>query len=259
MGDGIAMVDLGQVLTSGARAYGCSHMRDWLALFTRLQVARGRIKRSLDIVQAYGWSDKSGGTHGQGTALDLVQTDAGIVADAREAGARGTWCRGVRWGQYSMGDHIHLALDCPCIAGSDYQIAAADAGYNGLGLEGKGGRDYHPAPKVRRDWRAGIDWMREQIAQMEDIMATLDELRAVVRQEIMDAQIKREGPGASGTTTLRTTLAYLDGNLGRVLSGQAPAVLASALGGALASAGVVVADLDALAADVAKRLTVTAG
>lgn len=259
MGDGIALTDLGQTLTSGERAYGCPHMAQWWPVFTRLQILRGRIKACLDIVQAYGWSDKSGGTHGQGTAVDVTQTDAGIVADAREAGARGTWCRGKRWGQASMGDHIHLALDCPCASGSDYQIGAADDGYNGLGYLGRGGRDYHPAPKVRRDWRAGIDWMREQIAQMEDIMATLDELRAVVRQEIMDAQIKREGPGASGTTTLRTTLAYLDGNLGRVLSGQAPAVLASALGGALASAGVVVADLDALAADVAKRLTVTAG
>ena len=129
MGDGIALTDLGQTLTSGERAYGCPHMAQWWPVFTRLQILRGRIKACLDIVQAYGWSDKSGGTHGQGTAVDVTQTDAGIVADAREAGARGTWCRGKRWGQASMGDHIHLALDCPCASGSDYQIGAADDGY----------------------------------------------------------------------------------------------------------------------------------
>ena len=160
MGDGIALTDLGQTLTSGERAYGCPHMAQWWPVFPRLQILRGRIKACLDIVQAYGWSDKSGGTHGQGTAVDVTQTDAGIVADAREAGARGTWCRGKRWGQASMGDHIHLALDCPCASGSDYQIGAADDGYNGLGYLGRGGRDYHPAPKVRRDWKAGIAWMQ---------------------------------------------------------------------------------------------------
>ena len=166
MGDGIALTDLGQTLTSGERAYGCPHMAQWWPVFTRLQILRGRIKACLDIVQAYGWSDKSGGTHGQGTAVDTAQTDAGIVADAREAGARGTWCRGKRWGQASMGDHIHLALDCPCASGSDYQIGAADDGYNGLGYLGRGGRDYHPAPKVRRDWKAGIAWMQAEIARL---------------------------------------------------------------------------------------------
>lgn len=166
MGDGIALTDLGQTLTSGERAYGCPHMAQWWPVFTRLQILRGRIKACLDIVQAYGWSDKSGGTHGQGTAVDVTQTDAGIVADAREAGARGTWCRGKRWGQASMGDHIHLALDCPCASGSDYQIGAADDGYNGLGYLGRGCRDYHPAPKVRRDWKAGIAWMQAEIARL---------------------------------------------------------------------------------------------
>ncbi|MBK6556171.1 MAG: hypothetical protein IPG16_02795 [Comamonadaceae bacterium] len=166
MGAGIALTDLGQTLTSGERAYGCPHMAQWWPVFTRLQILRGRIKACLDIVQAYGWSDKSGGTHGQGTAVDVTQTDAGIVADAREAGARGTWCRGKRWGQASMGDHIHLALDCPCASGSDYQIGAADDGYNGLGYLGRGGRDYHPAPKVRRDWKAGIAWMQAEIARL---------------------------------------------------------------------------------------------
>lgn len=48
--------------------------------------------------------------------------------------------------------------------------------------------------------------------QEDDIMATLDELRALIRAEIMDAPVTREG-GIEGETTLRTTLAYLDANL----------------------------------------------
>ena len=166
MGDGIELVPLGQKLANGKPAYGCQHLAQWWTLFTRLQSLRGRIKTCMDIVQAYGFSSKSGGTHAQGTAVDITQMDAGIVADAREAGARGTWCRGKRWGQASMGDHIHLALDCPCASGSDYQLAAADDGYNGLGYLGRGGRDYHPAPKVRRDWLAGIAWMQAEIARL---------------------------------------------------------------------------------------------
>ena len=166
MGDGIELVPLGQKLANGKPAYGCQHLAQWWTLFTRLQSLRGRIKTCMDIVQAYGFSSKSGGTHAQGTAVDITQMDAGIVADAREAGARATWLRGEDYGQSTMADHTHLALDCPCIAGSDYQLAAADAGFNGLGLNGRGGRDYHPAPKVRRDWKAGIAWMQAEIARL---------------------------------------------------------------------------------------------
>lgn len=160
----MGMVSLGQDLVSGRPAMGCPHMQEWLPLFTQLQISRGRIKRSLDIFQALGNAPASGATHLQGTALDIKQLDAGLIADAREAGARGTWPRGPKWGQKNMPIHTHLSLDCPCTSGSDYQIIAADAGYNGLGYRGEGGRDYMPAPRVRRDWAAGMEWMRGQLA-----------------------------------------------------------------------------------------------
>lgn len=160
----MGMVSLGQDLVSGRPAMGCPHMQEWLPLFTQLQISRGRIKRSLDIFQALGNAPASGATHLQGTALDIKQLDAGLIADAREAGARGTWPRGPQWGQKNMPIHTHLSLDCPCTSGSDYQIIAADAGYNGLGYRGEGGRDYMPAPRVRRDWAAGMEWMRGQLA-----------------------------------------------------------------------------------------------
>ncbi len=69
--------------------------------------------------------------------------------------------------------------------------------------------------------------------QEDDIMATLDELRAVIRAEIMDAPVTREG-GIEGQTTLRTTLAYLDSNLatakdtGRITAAVTAAVAAIA-------------------------------
>ena len=97
-----------------------------MLLFTRLQIARRRIKTCLDIVQAFGDSPNSGGTHLQGTALDIPQLAAGLIADAREAGARGTWPRGPKWGQKNMPIHSHRSLDCPFTSVSDYQVIAAD-------------------------------------------------------------------------------------------------------------------------------------
>lgn len=91
----------------------------------------------------------------------------------------------------------------------------------------------------------------------EDIMATLDELRAVLRQEIMDAPVTREGGGLEGATSLRTTLAWLDGNLSRIGAGPGHEALSAALGEALRAQGVVIASVDLLAADVAARLNVT--
>ena len=86
MGDGIALTDLGQTTHLGRARRTAA--RTWRSggRYSPLQILRGRIKACLDIVQAYGWSDKSGGTHGQGTAVDTAQTSAGIVADARG------WC-----------------------------------------------------------------------------------------------------------------------------------------------------------------------
>ncbi len=57
-----------------------------------------------------------------------------------------------------------------------------------------------------------ITYLLAPTTSKEDIMATLDELRAVIRAEIMDAPVTRAG-GLEGETSLRTTLAWLDSNL----------------------------------------------
>ncbi len=166
MGDALTLVRIGTE-TDGDPAMVCPHLAQWWPVWLDRLAVEGIPAPA--IVQARGSYAGSGGTHEQGTCLDLriVQwTDAQIVRAvvlAREAGARGTWARGPAWGQPEMSPHVHLGLDCPCWSGADYQTTAVDAGYDGLGTGGRGGRDYHPTPKVRRDWRVGIEHMTREI------------------------------------------------------------------------------------------------
>ena len=148
----------------GDPALACPHMAQWWPVFTAL--VKQRFGVSLEILQAAGSYSKSGATHVEGTSVDWRTwrfTPAvvnGIVALAREMGARATWYRTKAQG---FDPHVHMALDCPCRSGADYQTAAVDAGYNGLGKNGRGGKDTHPAPSTRRDYKAGIAWATKQL------------------------------------------------------------------------------------------------
>ena len=148
----------------GDSALACPHMAQWWPVFTAL--VKDRFGVSLEILQAAGSYSKSGATHVEGTSVDWRTwrfTPAvvnGIVALAREMGARATWYRTKAQG---FDPHVHMALDCPCRSGADYQTAAVDAGYNGLGARGRGGKDTHPAPSMRRDYKAGIAWATKQL------------------------------------------------------------------------------------------------
>ena len=148
----------------GDPALACPHMAQWWPVFTRL--VKDRFGVSLEILQAAGSYSKSGATHVEGTSIDwrtwrfTLAVVNGIVALAREMGARATWYRTKAQG---FDPHVHMALDCPCRSGADYQTAAVDAGYNGLGARGRGGKDTHPAPSTRRDYKAGIAWATKQL------------------------------------------------------------------------------------------------
>ena len=148
----------------GDPALACPHMAQWWPVFTAL--VKQRFGVSLEILQAAGSYSRSGATHVEGTSVDWRTwrfTPAvvnGIVALAREMGARATWYRTKAQG---FDPHVHMALDCPCRSGADYQTAAVDAGYNGLGARGRGGKDTHPAPSTRRDYKAGIAWATKQL------------------------------------------------------------------------------------------------
>ena len=166
----MTIVDLtGFKLVNGQQARGCPHMKEWLPVANRYLIYRGFIRQHVDILQAYGSAELSGNTHLQGTCLDLVQTDIGIVAALREGGAPATWVRGPEARKYkassraikNFGNHIHMALDCPCWSNADYQIDEVKSGYDGLAGDGK---DYHAKPSKWRDYKEGIAWMEAQMA-----------------------------------------------------------------------------------------------
>lgn len=164
----------------GDPALACPHMAQWWPVFTRL--VKDRFGVSLEILQAAGSYSKSGATHVEGTSIDwrtwrfAPAVVNGIVALAREMGARATWYRTKAQG---FDPHVHMALDCPCRSGADYQTAAVDAGYNGLGKNGRGGEDTHPQPSTRRDYKAGIAWANQQL-NGGLTMAQIDELKAAI-------------------------------------------------------------------------------
>ena len=177
----------------GDPALACPHMAQWWPVFTRL--VKDRFGVSLEILQAAGSYSKSGATHVEGTSIDWRTwrfTPAvvnGIVALAREMGARATWYRTKAQG---FDPHVHMALDCPCRSGADYQTAAVDAGYNGLGARGRGGKDTHPAPSTRRDYKAGIAWATKQLGSASSKpkpttnpnQSEEDELRALSKETL---------------------------------------------------------------------------
>lgn len=152
------LVRLDTDLVGGGPAYGCPHMAIWWSLFR--QVAADHGYTGLGIVQAFGDSPSSGGTHLQGTALDLDVASAGLALLARECGAV-AWPRGAAFGQPYWPDHLHLVIDCDhnTEAAARYQINAAHAGYDGLGAGGMAGADYIAAPSVWRTADEGIAYM----------------------------------------------------------------------------------------------------
>ncbi len=129
-------------------------------------------------------------------------------------GARATWYRTKAQG---FDPHVHMALDCPCRSGADYQTAAVDAGYNGLGARGRGGKDTHPAPSTRRDYKAGIAWAAKQLgsasskpkpttnptqSEEDELMALSKETLDQIAKAVWSLQVT-----AGGKTEVATALA----------------------------------------------------
>lgn len=137
----------------------CSCLVKWLPAFEAELKRRGVIKSSIDVAQLIGGAPQSGGTHSTGGAFDIWQHDATTIRVAREMGAA-TWARTRAQG---FDPHAHGVLNgCPHNRPARYQIAALAAGYNGLGLGGRGGRDDGPAPRSLRSWEDGIKWAKAQ-------------------------------------------------------------------------------------------------
>jgi len=141
----------------------CECLAAWLPVLERLALARGYIKFNLDIIQLTGGNPLSADTHSKGGAFDLWQFDKRIVALAREMGAPATWMR-----PWTNNNHTHGVLSgCIHNAPAYYQVTAQRAGYDGLGVGGRAGKDTHPAPSTYRTWKQGIAWAEAEIKKIE--------------------------------------------------------------------------------------------
>ena len=144
----------------------CDCLIAWLPVYEAELLRLGVIKYSIDIFQLTGAAGASAGTHSQGGAADLGQSSSIALRIARNMGAM-SWRRDAdpNDGQPDFSpSHNHLVLKgCPHNSPARYQIPAGEAGYNGLGLNGKGGRDDGPRADVKwplRTWKDGVAWAK---------------------------------------------------------------------------------------------------
>ena len=158
----------------------CPCLAQWYPAFEAELQRRGILQpgQQVYIYQLIGGADASAGTHTKGGAADDNQVSEAANWVARQMGADASWARVPP----SFTFHSHRVLrGCPHNGPAAYQIAAVDAGYNGLGAGGRGGPDDGPRPLSGRTWREGIAWA---IEQGDDMPFTEQELRKIVREEV---------------------------------------------------------------------------
>lgn len=140
----------------------CPCIAEWLPWVEKLMLHRKIIMRNIDIYQLIGFFGGSAGTHSKGGAFDVKQATWSALQIYRQAGADASWRRTAAQGFED--EHAHGVLrGCPHNAPARYQLTAVDAGYNGLGAGGKGGRDDGPRPLSKRDWKQGIEWIKKEL------------------------------------------------------------------------------------------------
>jgi hypothetical protein len=145
-------------------------MKEWLGVYERYLLHIGAIKHNVDIFQLTGTASASAGTHRRGGAADLAQVSVAAVQASRNGGAMG-WRRDAdpHDGQPDFRPtHQHLVLKgCPhSLTTCSYQVGAGEAGYSGLGSNGRGTRDDGPRQGVKfplRTYKEGIAWMKSQM------------------------------------------------------------------------------------------------
>lgn len=142
----------------------CSCLHAWLPVF-EAELKRLNIASGLTIYQLIGGATASAGTHSRGGAFDIQTLPERGLLIARHMGAA-TWNRTRAQG---FTPHAHGVLKgCPHNAPARYQIGAMEAGFNGLGGGGRGGRDDGPRNLASsggnasrlRTYTAGIAWAR---------------------------------------------------------------------------------------------------
>jgi hypothetical protein len=173
----------------------CICLAEWLPYYERELHARGILAadQSLTIYQLIGGAAASGGTHATGGAFDLLDLPGDEdVWVARQMGADATWHRPLNWDGRGGMEHVHGVLRaCPHNAPARYQIAAVDAGFNGLGTGGRGAPDDGPRPLSGRTWRDGITWHHEQAKTRKRAALTARIIEAVTQKQRIAAMIER--------------------------------------------------------------------
>lgn len=192
--------------SSGRGIFMTRYMDAW---WSRVCVALGFepvVTQGAWMVRNGGGASASAGFHDGGGCLDLrvwnltAEQVADIIRVTRELGAA-AWVRDEERG--GMEPHIHLVL------GSDFGIAAgaraqwADylAGLDGLASRGE---DYHPRPDPIVTTPPREDWFD---------MATKDELREVVREEIAAMFRDEDSIGRARVTDEKTGKTWTLGQL----------------------------------------------
>ena len=177
----------------GNPAYLADIPAAWWELW-RACIARDCPDIDIVLIQAAGSAAASAGTHADGWAIDLQtwhltrEQRERLVAHMRRYGASGTWYRYPP----AFEPHIHAALDPGRrTTNSSYQVAAARAGYDGLGSGGRRGRDIHSAPA---EWITAEEGIRQMAARLpdyeDDTMISqdgLNQIAKVVDRNVLDA------------------------------------------------------------------------
>lgn len=152
----------------------CECLKAWLPVYEKMLRREGILAadESLRIYQLIGGATASAGTHSKGGAFDISDlVGTRDVAIARQMGADATWARTRAQG---FTPHLHGVLrGCPHNSPARYQIDAVDAGFNGLGRGGRGGKDDGPRPLSGRTWQEGIEWAEKQMCRPRFTTANL--------------------------------------------------------------------------------------
>lgn len=143
----------------------CSCHTQWIPAF-QAELKRQKVSSIRFTRLIYRGGGTSGDTHWPGGGGDGILANvadyAKAVKIARNMGAA-AWHRTPAQGFIH---HLHFVLvGCPHNSGGRYQIAALNAGYNGLGYQGRQGRDDGPRSGVQlplRTFKQGIAWAKTQ-------------------------------------------------------------------------------------------------
>lgn len=224
-------------------------------------------------------SREAGALHDAGMAIGLVWETTATRATAGSAGGKAD-ARAAN----TQADRLGYPTDCPIFYAVDFDGAWPQVAGYFAGIASVGGRPvgiYGSASIVRAGHAAGIPWLWQTAAwshgvivaeahlhqrvgsqigvpagcdenviqhpfpRWEPIMPLTPADLSAVAAAVLDVPIPRAGDGATGTTTLRTTVAWLDSHLGKIEGNVDPARVSAAVKAALA--GVTGGTIDAQA------------